>query len=313
MSQENVSEGGNQDAEEEPAPKSQPCDAMIRVFPHPQSGESNYDIITESKHKDSTRLNGQLVDWLLGLQALLIGKDVLRDGRLRIYTRIKRGDCSFRAHPNYRGKGPWRDWAWFDFGRKEKLVACHMWSFVTLPPMKGKRIDYGGIRLKEGVFAVVECAKEAKLKEDQLDLDVLFPVDKEVEWIDEEQKDHKKVFYLADTDALVQPACVVPNIGGPANQYFVIESRTEWAPMFSKWLETDDNEDMVISDDERADAQEAVAAAKAAASQANAGENEADPLNNDQESVADDLSNASQGSEDSYDYAKRTRKRKCSP
>ena len=80
-----------------------------------------------------------------------------------------------RGHPNYRGLGPWRDWAWVDYGSKEGEVACHIWCFAVIPDMKGKRLNYGETRLEEGVFAVVECWRVVQEKEDRRQLDILCP------------------------------------------------------------------------------------------------------------------------------------------
>ena len=270
-----------QSVEEEDPVQSTPCDAMIRVYTSPTDGNPNYDMITASIHKDKTLLNVQLVGWLLDLQNLLISKALLPDRRLRIYTRIKRAHQSFRAHPNYRGLGPWRDWAWFDWGR-EKEILCHMWCFVKIPSMVGRKVYYGGVRLEEGVFAVVECSKEVPFEDGQPKTDVLFPLNKEVIWLDEEQVQHKKVFYLADTDAIVDPACVVPNIGGPSNQYFCVNSRTGWAGHFLRWLRTEVDDDMIIEEDVEEDQKEETADGQ------------------EEEPMADDLSKKSDATEDSW-------------
>ena len=58
-----------------------------------------------------------------------------------------------------------------------------------------------------------------------------------------------RLFYLADTSAFVKPCCVIPDIGGPPNRYFLIKPRTEWAGLFIKWLERPHAEDD-ISDEE---------------------------------------------------------------
>ena len=43
-------------------------------------------------------------------------------------------------------------------------------------------------------------------------------------------------FYLANTDAFQDPCCVIPDIGGPPNKYFVVKPRNEWAGEFIKWI-----------------------------------------------------------------------------
>ena len=54
-----------------------------------------------------------------------------------------------------------------------------------------------------------------------------------------------KKLYLADTKAFVAPACVVPDIGGPTNRYFVVESRTQWAGFCIDWFEKTEKDDTI--------------------------------------------------------------------
>ena len=35
----------------------------------------------------------------------------------------------------------------------------------------------------------------------------------------------------------MDPCCVIPDIGGPANRYFVVQPRNSWAGLFVKWVE----------------------------------------------------------------------------
>ena len=78
-------------------------------------------------------------------------------GELVVYTEHKRGDSIFRGHPNYNGTGYWRDWALVDWGADEGVVPVHIWCFLQLPAMpKGRdRMEFGGIYLQEGTYAVV--------------------------------------------------------------------------------------------------------------------------------------------------------------
>ena len=46
-----------------------------------------------------------------------------------------------------------------------------------------------------------------------------------------------RVFYLADVEAFVEPCCVVPDLGGPGNRYFVLKPRNKWAKEFVRWIE----------------------------------------------------------------------------
>ena len=234
-------------------PTTEPCDAMIQVHMN-NEGEPDFKMVTRSKHREKTSVNIQFLRWLCGLQSLLVNE---LDGHpLRVYTRIKRGGKSFRAHPNYRGKGPWRDWVWVDCG-SDGHYPCHIWAFVVIPPMKyGGATEYGGISLEEGVFACVECANVKKEEQNgRTKLNLMHPIEKLVGLDDEgdvlmkEGIIAERQFFLADTDAFIAPCCVIPDIGGPKNRYYLVENRENWPGIFRDWLQTAVDDEMIIEGD----------------------------------------------------------------
>jgi hypothetical protein len=79
----------------------------------------------------------------------------------------------FHAHPNYRGKGAWKDWAVIDWGPGYGQLPCHLHAFIKLDdmPTGSNRLEIGGIVLKDGIYAVVE---EAKLDDADLGKSDLF-------------------------------------------------------------------------------------------------------------------------------------------
>lgn len=198
-------------------------------------GQITFLVHSRSKYKLQTRLNQELVDFLYDLQVLV--SEHLVDGILPIFTYHRRGDQIFRGHPNYRGRGPWRDWAWVNFGGDGKFP-CHICCFVKLDGLPGgrKAPHYGGIQLKEnGVYAVVESAE---LEEDEDELgrsSILTPILKTVD-LHPDGTIQKRHYYLADTSAFVGPCCAIGDVGGPANRYFLVKPRDTWSKDFVRWL-----------------------------------------------------------------------------
>ena len=119
--------------------------------------------------------------------------------------------------------------------------------------MEGHRVSHGQVNLEAGVHAVVECATVVQKEQDDDARDIIVPISKEALYDEKEERIHEKVFYLADTDAIAAPACVVPDIGGPPNQYFYIEPREIWSDFFANWLHYDLEDDMVMTEDEEED------------------------------------------------------------
>ena len=181
-----------------------------------------------------------MIDFLLSLQEKIAEPPYM----MEIRTWHKRGDQVFRGHPNYRGKGPWKDWVWVNWGAAEGKLPCHIWCFVVLKNMPTGRfaINHGGIKVKNGVYAVVEVSYLDRAPGEIERSNLMMPFLKEVE-IGADGKVKKRTFYLADTEAFVGPCCAVPDIGGPTNRYFVVKPRNEWADAFLKWVKDEHNID----------------------------------------------------------------------
>lgn len=121
----------------------------------------------------------------------LNGKDTLP-----IFTSHTRNGQIFRGHPNFRGKGPWRDWVWVNWGQGYGKLPAHIWCFVDVKGVKHGRNApiFGGIALKDGTYAVVETTI---LVQDELDIgksDLMAPISKEVT-IDSDGVVTKRTFF----------------------------------------------------------------------------------------------------------------------
>ena len=219
-------------------------DARIRVFEN-EDREACFEVISQSKHKAKTQWNSELIQFLLELQQLTSQNT---RQTLPIYTSHCRNGQVFRGHPNYRGKGPWKDWVWIDWGPGYGRLPAHIWCFVILENMPSGRhtLEHGGIRLTNGVFAVVEATV---LDENLAKSDLMTPILKDVEQ-DEAGNATKRTFYLADTNAFLDPACVVPDLGGPTNRYFVVRPRNQWSSEFLKWIQEEHIKDTMDPLDE---------------------------------------------------------------
>ena len=59
-------------------------------------------------------------------------------------------------------------------------------------------------------------------------------------------------FYLANTDAIVEPCIVIPDIGGESNAYWQVEPRRVWSDKFVAWLRAPHADDVIgeLSDDD---------------------------------------------------------------
>ena len=85
------------------------------------------------------------------------------------------------------------------------------------------------------MYAVVETSKIETCEEELGRSSLLLPIRKTVD-LDADGVVTERHFFLADTEAFVDPCSVVADIGGPPNRYFVVKSRAMWADEFQRWL-----------------------------------------------------------------------------
>jgi hypothetical protein len=158
----------------------------------------------------------------------------------------KRHDTLFRGQALFRG-GVWRDWALIDWGIDTHLPA-KMYGFVDLRELPSRpSLYFADIRLKPGIYAVVESASYNPDAEEQAMSELFIPITKEVGAMLGPTVWSLK-FYLADVEAIVKPLAVIPDLGGPPNNYFIIKDRATWREDFIAFLEEDLDVETAIQD-----------------------------------------------------------------
>jgi hypothetical protein len=239
-------------------------ETRIKVFLDKDTGQAGWTMVTKSKFAEGTQWNSEIATFLLLLQDKI--QATTETDSLAICTLHRRKGHKFRGHPNFRGKGPWRDWVWIDWGAGYGRLPSHIWCFVELKqmPTGRQKLEHGGIVLKDGVFAVVE-ATTLDCEEEIVKSDLLTPYLKEVE-VDEDGTVQNRTFYLADTEAFLEPCCVIPDLGGPSNRCFVVKPRDQWAGEFIRWVQDehtlDEMEPMDSSEEDEASQLEDMGSAK---------------------------------------------------
>ena len=204
-------------------------DTQVRVGFNEETGVSEFRLGGKSKYKKSTRWSNDPVHFLFNLQDVL--SERLRvEHELEIFRAHKRGDELSRGHPNFRGKGLWRDWAWVIYGNDGKFC-YHIWCFVVIPRVPGNRISYGRTWLEEGTFAVVETSKNGKLLPGERTSELIMPINKDAH-LNIDGHVTENIFSLANMTVFITPACVVADIGGPPNIYYMVEPQDNWVHVF---------------------------------------------------------------------------------
>jgi hypothetical protein len=218
----------------------------IKIFEDPeQDGKPCFQFLSRSKTMNKGVWMQSIIDWLHILQGLVI--DYIPEPFLPIFTQHKRGKYIFYGHPNFRSMGSWKDWVLIDWGNEWGVLPSRIWCFIVLQnmPTGPNRIEYGGITLTDGVFAVVEVASFADNLAEATQSDIFIPLLQEVDGIDGEGFVTGRRFYLGNTEAFVGPCCVIPDIGGKNNAYFQVKPRREWSNLFVQWLRSPHEHDVM--------------------------------------------------------------------
>ena len=212
--------------------------ATWHVFFDPEQGETLFNFPGSCmKNLDDVQIDADCADFMMQLQEQTQEYKEL----ILVQTEHKRNGVIFRTHPQYRQLGQWHDWVLVDWGVHGKCPA-EIWGFVDLEDFPDDwSLDYGGITVQNGVYAIIESADYVQ-DEDEVGLsDIFIPVIKEVNQIvqhgDQQGVVKKRKFYLADVEAFVEPIVVVPDVGSvPRCKYFHVKSRATWSNEFIKWI-----------------------------------------------------------------------------
>jgi hypothetical protein len=199
-----------------------------------------------AKNNNTAGWEYSITEYLFGLQEVM-----QQHGLACIDIRMehKRKGQIFRGHPDFKKRGQWNDWATFAWGVHGRLPA-EIWCFVDFSCLPDNfSCNFGGSILQKGVYAVVESANfDCKPDGSPNTMSELFvPLIKEVGSIDQEGNIVERRFYLADVEAIVDPLCVVPDIGVHKFRYLQLKPRKQWAGLFADWLmrpHKDDKQEM---------------------------------------------------------------------
>jgi len=220
--------------------------ASFRVYLD-STGDVQIDSIRRDRKKGPKfMMEDALLWWFNGLQNAL----AKHYKEVALKTFHSRNGQIFRANACYRGT-VWRDWMYIDWGRDGKFP-CKCWGFIDLSdlPVPVERINYGGLRdITPGVYAIVESAEVVENTHE-----LVYRIETECLTNNNGEVQNLK-YYLADVEAIIAPAMVVPDVGGPENSYLAVVSPDEWAGTFEEWLEEDINLDDLtdVSGDEESD------------------------------------------------------------
>jgi hypothetical protein len=184
---------------------------------------------SRAANQEKVQWDQDLVEYLFNLQ------DNVFHTKLEILTEHCRKGQFFRAHPNYRQGGSWNDWVLFDWGNGDKIPA-QIWCFIDLSFLPdGFRRNIDAITVQKGIYAVVEST-EYDVEDN--DSELFLPCIKTCKQVNHDGSIRQRQFYLADTEAFMEPISVFADIGHVnKRRYLQIVPRNQWAKCFEIWVQ----------------------------------------------------------------------------
>jgi hypothetical protein len=189
-------------------------------------------IQTRMQNPENIMFDSQLLQFAMKIQQDI--KHLIP--RVSICAEHSRDGYMFRSHPNYRGKGPWRDWVMINW--EEGDFPAKIWGFVDLSSIpQDMQVDLESIDkiVERGVYAIVESC--TYVNEDRLESDIFTPIQMETTMLSAEGEVLERKFYLVDVETFKEPIVVIPDIGAsPKCLYLMMAPRSQWADDFMTWI-----------------------------------------------------------------------------
>ena len=117
-------------------------------------------------------------------------------------------------------------------------------------PIGAESLEHGGVKLRDGVFAVVECSQYSEEVDAVVESDLFTPLTLELGEEIEKGETPTRQYYLADVEAFHGPCSVIPDIGGHPSSYFLVKNRLEWSKEFIVWLNQPNKADVMVLENE---------------------------------------------------------------
>jgi len=212
-------------------------------------------VLSKMKNAHNIQVDTSFLQYVLAIEMNLYG---LIESKILIYSEHKRNGIMFRAHPSYRGKGPWRDWVMIQWSRGS--YPAMIWGFLDLRELQagveaqlkvedtlpnGNVVFFEkGTTIRAGVWAVIESCnyKTPKRRDRGLFEEIILDTR---ELAEDTGEVLQRRFYLVEVESFQQPIVVIPNIGTKI-EFLMMTPRARWSDAFIKWLEDVHKDDQKV-------------------------------------------------------------------
>jgi hypothetical protein len=204
----------------------------FNVFVDKETGELEFRVITRMKEPGKLLVDTQFLGYVYQIQ-LDLGQFL---SKLDVCAEHTRDSVMFRAHPNYRGKGLWRDWVMVQWEQGE--FPAQIWGFLdltVLPEEETFRLSSGDDVYK-GIWAIVESASYTDLEEGNRPSEIFTHLTLDAKSTKENGMIAERQFFIVDVECFTKPLVVIANVGTKM-EYLMMTPRDEWSLDFIRWIE----------------------------------------------------------------------------
>jgi hypothetical protein len=216
----------------------------MKVYWNTETEKADFKILTRMKDQSKVAMEDGFLRFALDIQEDLAHLFPV----LPICAEHSREGQIFRAHPNFMGKGAWRDWVMINW--EGGALPGKIWGFIDLTSMPNGTsvVLRNGAEVQQGAFAIIESADYVELEEepgrDVITSDLFTEILLDTNTINEEGVVTVRKYYLVDVETFKDPIVVIPNIGAqPKCKYLLMTPRSQWSEQFIWWLKNPHEED----------------------------------------------------------------------
>jgi hypothetical protein len=221
---------------------------IINVFRDKTNQQPVFTVKTRMKDRKAVPMDEAFLAFCLAIQ-----EDIAQHVEgfvVPICAEHKRGGIMFRSHPNYRGKGPWRDFVMIAWDSGD--YPAQIWGYLdlsALPPALSVPLSEG-LDVHQGVWAVIESYNYVALNDNDRQSEIFKPIILDTYDVGDDGVPDTSVrkYYLVDVSSFMRPLVVIPNIGTQC-EYLMMTPKVQWGEDFRNWLrEPHANEDREMKD-----------------------------------------------------------------
>jgi hypothetical protein len=204
----------------------------------PETNAVQFRVITKMKNSNGVFLDTQFLQFVHQIE-----QDIGHvAGKITVFAEHRRSSVMFRAHPQFRGKGLWRDWVMIKWQSGD--FPAQIWGFLDLTNLPhGQSFPlFDGTNVTKGFWAIVESCFYKKTDPNLPSSELFHHLVLETLENNQDGSVRRRKFYVVDVETFKNPIVVIPNIG-TKKDYMMMTPRDKWPDEFIKWLLAAHNDD----------------------------------------------------------------------